>query len=91
MRDTLVTIDTGGPGFQRLAVLLDRAPALLAEIHRVHIMTVAAFARIGGFHRAPDVLRQLQAFRLEFFAGIDRSQGTGHTLMGGVGEWDTHS
>ena len=83
MRDTLATIDAGRAGLDRFRHHLSGS-RLLVRIHRVDRVAIAAFARVGRLHRRPDVLRELEPVRFEFFAGADGAENLVQHLVGSL-------
>ena len=84
VRDALVAIDTGIALLHAENVLLAGAFFLIFRFHRGEVMAVTALARVGFLHRVPHIFCQLQALGVEFFRGIDRTQGFMQQLITGL-------
>ena len=83
--DALVAINAGLAFLQSHRVLVHGATTLGGEIHGIVVVAVAAFARIGLLHGAPDVLGQFQALGLEFLRRVD---GAHHFVKQFIGRLD---
>ena len=68
--DALVAVDTGVAVFHRELVLVACSRLLPLGIHRVPVVAVATFARIGALHRVPHTPRHRQAVFVEFLRRV---------------------
>ncbi len=84
MCNTLVAIDAGVTRLHAVDVLFTRPFLLVIGIHRVEIMTVTTFTRVGALHRRPYASGHGQAVCIKFFRGINGTQNLVHHFLAGL-------